>query len=85
MAAWMDTEGYLYTREGWQRRHMLVIKQTEAAPLQEIQRFLQEQGIDGSRTEPFIMREDKKLQFAKYKSRRTRTPRRGPRPKPFFT
>jgi hypothetical protein len=28
---------------------MLVIKQTEAAPLQEIQRFLQEQGIDGAR------------------------------------
>jgi hypothetical protein len=38
-----------------------------------------------SRTEPFILRDDKKLQFAKYKSRRTRTPRRGPRPKPFST
>jgi hypothetical protein len=38
-----------------------------------------------SRTEPFILREDKKLQFEKYKNRRKRTPRRGPRPKPFST
>lgn len=38
-----------------------------------------------SRTEPFIIREDKKLQFEKYKNRRKRTPRRGPRPKPFST
>jgi hypothetical protein len=56
MAAWMDTEGYLYTKEGRQRRYELVIKQTEAAPLQTIQRFLQEQGIDGAglkwRTDP---------------------------------
>jgi hypothetical protein len=38
-----------------------------------------------SRTEPFILREDKRLQFARYKSRRTRLPKRGPRPKPFST
>jgi hypothetical protein len=56
MAAWIDTEGYLYTKEGRQRRYELLIKQTEAAPLQAIQRFLQEQGIDGAglkwRTDP---------------------------------
>jgi len=91
VAAWMDTEGYLYTKEGRRRRYELVIKQTEAEPLKAIQRFLQEQGIVGckvkwrSRTESFIIREDKKLQFEKYKSRRKRTPRRGPRPKPFST
>jgi len=56
MAAWMDTEGYLYTKEGRQRRYQLVIKQTEAAPLKAIQKFLREQGIDGAglkwRTDP---------------------------------
>jgi len=51
VAAWMDTEGYLYTREGRQRRYEIPIRQTDAAPLQAIQRFLQEQGIDGVKLE----------------------------------
>lgn len=45
VAAWMDTEGYLYTKEGRLRRYELAIRQSEPGPLREIQRFLHDQGI----------------------------------------
>ena len=101
VAAWMDTEGYLYTKEGRQRRYELVIKQTEAEPLRAIQRFLREQGMDGckvkwrvdshytaggifelkvksvrdldriiSNTEPFLLTPTRRNQYERYRQRR---------------
>lgn len=44
VAGWMDTEGYLYTKEGRRRRYCLAIKQNEPEPLIHIQRFFHDQG-----------------------------------------
>jgi hypothetical protein len=111
LATWIDAEGNLSTRERphKNRDYCLDVSQKEKAPLETLSSFLNRQGIKArvvsrpheayslqvrrvsdldkivSRTEPFIIREDKKLQFEKYKSRRKRTPKRGPRPKPFST
>jgi hypothetical protein len=111
LATWIDAEGNLSTRERPRknRDYCLDVSQKEKAPLESLSSFLNLQGIKSrvvsrphetyslqvtrvsdldkivSRTEPFIIREDKKLQFEKYKSRRKRTPKRGPRPKPFST
>jgi hypothetical protein len=111
VATWIDAEGNLNTRERSRnkRDYRLDISQSDKAPLESLSSFLNREGIKAkvvnrphesyslhvttvsdidkivSRTEPFIMREDKRLQFDRYRSRRTRTPRRGPRPKPFST
>ncbi len=37
-----------------------------------------------TRTEPFITTDNKRLEYEEYKSRRTRNPKRGPRPKTLF-
>ncbi|HEV2139330.1 MAG TPA: hypothetical protein VGR53_10870 [Nitrososphaerales archaeon] len=105
VAAWIDTEGYLYTREGRRRRYELVISQSEPEPLTEIQRFLHEQGIRHcsvkwvndshyttggtyvlklkaleeldavvAKTRPFLMVPIRKNQYQRYSERRREAP-----------
>lgn len=101
VAAWIDTEGYLYTKEGSRRRYELMISQSEIEPLNEIHGFLRKQGIEGcsvkwtkgstyteggiyqlrvkalgdldrivSSTEPFLITSIRNNQFQRYRERR---------------
>ncbi len=105
VAAWMDTEGYLYTKEGRRRRYGLAIRQSEPEPLKEIQAFLKDQGIKHcsvkwvidshyttggvyelklralkeldtvvAKTRPFLMVPIRKNQYQRYRERRQETP-----------
>ncbi len=110
VASWIDGEGNLTTRErgsnGGSRDYRLDISQKERAPLEFIRSFLEREGIKAKvkkkangthslqvasvsdidliikRTLPFIMTDNKRLQYEGYMTRRKRMPRRGPRPKP---
>ncbi len=110
VAAWIDGEGSLNTRErnprGTDRAYCLGISQSEKAPLEIIRSFLRRQGIKAKlargphasyslqvtsvsdidrivrETSPFLMTENKRLQYEEYKRRRRRVPKRGPRAKP---
>ncbi len=110
VAAWIDGEGNLNTRErnprGTDRAYCLDISQSERAPLEIIRSFLRRQGIQAKvvrrphesyslqmtsvsdidrivkETSPFLMTENKRLQYEEYKRRRRRVPKRGPRAKP---
>lgn len=110
VAAWIDGEGNLTTRErganNSHRDYCLDISQKERAPLESILSFLRSKGIKAKVVErrhdtnslqvtsvsdidrvvketlPFMMTDNKRMQYEEYETRRIRAPKRGPRPKP---